>query len=162
MQDFRRPSAGAGRAADLGRRLLRSGLVPGTLREAAWQATIRLQFLLQWDNEGSNGRRSWTSTPSVPRRRRCTAIRAGTPAPMVREPPDRTTGTCEAQHRRHRVPQRRPRRPTAAWCYRYQPLQAAGHQPVDERESNRVDVTPRADPDQSTRASASAVAPPPR
>jgi hypothetical protein len=32
------------------------------------------------------------------------------------------------------VPQRRPRRPPQAGCYRYQPLQAAGHQPVDERE----------------------------
>ena len=28
------------------------GFVPGTLREAAWQVTIRLQFLRQWDNEG--------------------------------------------------------------------------------------------------------------
>ena len=28
------------------------GFVPGTLHEAAWQVTIRLQFLLQWDNEG--------------------------------------------------------------------------------------------------------------
>ena len=49
-----------------------------------------------------------------------------------------------------------------AWCYQYQPLQDSGHQPVDEREPDRVDVTPRADPDQSTRASAPAVAPPPR
>ena len=28
------------------------GLVPGTLREAARQITIPLQFLLQWDDEG--------------------------------------------------------------------------------------------------------------
>jgi hypothetical protein len=50
--DFRRHSASAGRAAHVGRRFLRSGFVPGTLHEAAWQVTIRLQFLLQWDNEG--------------------------------------------------------------------------------------------------------------
>jgi hypothetical protein len=97
----------------LGRRF-RSGFRPGTLREAAWQVTIRLQFLLQWDSEAI-GRQTVLDLfdAFVPRRRRCTAICAGTPAPMVREPPDRTTGTCQAQHRRHRVPQRRPRRATA-------------------------------------------------
>jgi hypothetical protein len=126
MQDFRRHSAGAGRAADLGRRLLRSGFVPGTLREAAWQATIRLQFLLQWDNEGSNGRRSWTcSTPSVPRRRRCMAICADTPAPMVESLPigqlEPARPSTEGIECHNADPDAQPQ----AWCYRYQPLQGS-------------------------------------
>jgi hypothetical protein len=46
----------------------------------------------------------------------------------------------------------RPPLSSVRWCYQYQPLQAAGHQPVDEREPDRVDVTPRADPDPSAPA----------
>jgi hypothetical protein len=112
--DFRRHSAGAGRAAHLGRRLLRSGFrarqpARGGLaghHSAAVPAAVGQRRDRTADGPGP-------VRPSVPRRRRCAAICAGTPAPIVREPPDRTTGTCEAQHRRHRVPQRRPRRPTA-------------------------------------------------
>jgi hypothetical protein len=112
--DFRRHSAGAGRAAHLGRRLLRSGFrarhpARGGLtghHSAAVPAAVGQRTDRTADGPGP-------VRPSVPRRRRCAAICAGTPAPIVREPPDRTTGTCEAQHRRHRVPQRRPRRPTA-------------------------------------------------
>jgi hypothetical protein len=58
------------------------GFVPGTLREAARQVTIPLQFLLSGTTKGWNGSRSWTcSTPSAPGRRRCTPIWAGTPVP---------------------------------------------------------------------------------
>ena len=50
--DRHRHSAGAGRASHLGRCFFGGGFVPGTLFEAAWQVTIPLQFLLQWDDEG--------------------------------------------------------------------------------------------------------------
>lgn len=58
------------------------GYVPRALREEARRVTVPLLFLLQWDDEGNPGSGPWTcSTPSAARRRRCTRIRAGTPAP---------------------------------------------------------------------------------
>lgn len=58
------------------------GYVPRAQREEARQVTIPLLFLLQWDDEGNPGNGPWTcSTPSAARRRRCTPIWAGTPAP---------------------------------------------------------------------------------
>jgi hypothetical protein len=58
------------------------GFVPGTLREAARQVAIPLQFLLPGATKGWNGSRPLTcSTPSAPKRRRCTPIWAGTPVP---------------------------------------------------------------------------------
>lgn len=58
------------------------GYVPRAQREEARQVTIPLLFLLQWDDEGTPGNGPWTcSTPSAARRRRCTPIWAGTPAP---------------------------------------------------------------------------------
>lgn len=58
------------------------GYVPRAQREEARQVTVPLLFLLQWDDEGNPGSGPWTcSTPSAPRRRRCTPIWAGTPVP---------------------------------------------------------------------------------
>lgn len=61
--------------------LFAGSFVPRAMFEEARQVTIPLHVLLQWDDEGTTGRRPWTcSTPSAPRRRRCTPIWAGTPA----------------------------------------------------------------------------------
>lgn len=58
------------------------GYVPHAQRGEARQINIPLLFLLQWDDEGTPGNGPWTcSTPSAPRRRRCTPIRADTPVP---------------------------------------------------------------------------------
>ena len=58
------------------------GDVPRAQREDARHVTIPLLFLLQWTTKGTPGSWPWTcSTPSAPRRGRCTRIRAGTPAP---------------------------------------------------------------------------------
>jgi hypothetical protein len=56
------------------------GFVPGTLRDAARQVTFRCSSCCSGTTKGWNGSRPWTcSTPSVPGRRRCTPIWAGTP-----------------------------------------------------------------------------------
>lgn len=61
--------------------LFAGSYVPRRMFEEARQVTIPLQVLLQWDDEEMTGRWLWTcSTPSAPRRRRCTPIWAGTPA----------------------------------------------------------------------------------
>lgn len=61
--------------------LFAGSFVPRAILKEARQVTIPLHVLLQWDDEGTTGSRPWTcSTPSAPRRRRCTPIWAGTPA----------------------------------------------------------------------------------
>lgn len=61
--------------------LFAGSFVPRAMFEEARQVTIPLHVLLQWDDEGTTGRRPSTySTPSAPRRRRCTPTWAGTPA----------------------------------------------------------------------------------
>lgn len=55
--------------------------VPRAMFEEARQVTIPLHVLLQWDDEGTTGRRPWTcSTLSAPTRSPFTPIWAGTPA----------------------------------------------------------------------------------
>ena len=61
-------------------------------------------------------------------------VEAGHPAPL----PIGQLGTCEASTEGIECHNADPDAQPQAWCYQYQPLQAAGHQPVDEREPNRV------------------------
>ena len=72
-------------------RLFAGSFVPRALFEEARQVTIPLQVLLQWDDKETTGSWPWTcSTPSAPRRRRCTPTWAGTPASRSSR---ETTGT---------------------------------------------------------------------
>ena len=80
--DRHRHPAGGGRAAHRGRRPLRREFrarAPCSRRPA--RSPFRCTSCCSGTTKGTTGRRPWTcSTPSAPRRRRCTPTSAGTPA----------------------------------------------------------------------------------
>lgn len=63
--------------------------------------------------KGSNGRRSWTCSTFDTKEKALRGNLRGHTGTHSTRASRSDNWTCEAQHRRHRVPQRRPRRPTA-------------------------------------------------